>query len=182
MRRRWVLLAALLSAGTALAQNETDETTATTPDNAYDQPLDVAFERDVLIIEASEHACYRFDVYLALEYEQQRRGLMHVRDLPLTAGMLFVYEDNSHHAMWMKNTYISLDIAFVRADGSIANIARNTEPLSLRSIRSAQPVTYVLELNAGVTERLAIDTNSRLLWGPTLEFSANLNKMRSTSP
>lgn len=133
-----------------------------------DDPLDAAFDRDVLIIEASEHACYRFDIYLAVDYEQQRRGLMHVRDLPATTGMLFVYQDRDNRAMWMKNTYIPLDIAFVRSDGTIANIARHTEPLSLRSIRSVEPVTYVLELNAGVTERLAIDVGSRLLWGPVL--------------
>lgn len=131
--------------------------------------LDDVFDRGVLIIAASEHACYRFDIYLALEYEQQRRGLMHVRELPDTTGMLFVYSDSENRAMWMKNTYIPLDIAFARSDGTIANIAQDTEPLSLRSIRSVEPVSYVLELNAGISERLAIDAGSQLLWGPIFE-------------
>jgi uncharacterized membrane protein (UPF0127 family) len=130
--------------------------------------LDEAFGRDVLIVLASRHACYRFDVYLALRREQQLRGLMHVRSLPRETGMLFVYADEAFHSMWMKNTYIPLDIAFIRADGSIANIARNTEPLSLRSIRPTVPVTYVLELNAGVTAELDIDEQSRILWEPML--------------
>lgn len=133
------------------------------------EQLDTAFERDVLIIVASRDACYRFDIYLAVEREQQVRGLMHVRSLPATTGMLFVYEDDRPHSMWMKNTYISLDIAFARSDGSIVNIARRTEPLSLASIRSAEPVAYVLELNAGTTERLAIEPGSRLLWGSIFE-------------
>lgn len=133
------------------------------------EELDARFERDVLIIVASRHACYRFDIYLAAERQQQIRGLMYVRNLPATTGMLFVYEDDQPHSMWMKNTYISLDIAFARSDGSIVNIARRTEPLSLASIRSAEPVSYVLELNAGTTERLAIEPGSRLLWGRIFE-------------
>ena len=133
---------------------------------AADEALDAVFERDVLIIEASEFACYRFDVWLAVERSQQLRGLMHVRDMPKKAGMLFVYDRANYQSMWMKNTYISLDIAFVRRDGSIANIVANTEPLSLNSISSTDAVTYVLELNAGTADRLSIDEDSRLLWGP----------------
>jgi uncharacterized membrane protein (UPF0127 family) len=131
-----------------------------------DEALDEAFDRDVLIIEASAHACYRFDIWLALERPQQMRGLMHVREMPAMSGMLFVYDYADFHSMWMKNTYIPLDIAFVRANGSIANIIENTEPLSLKSIASIDAVNYVLELNAGTAERLSIDDNSRLLWGP----------------
>ena len=133
---------------------------------AADEALDAVFERDVLIIEASEFACYRFDIWLAVERSQQLRGLMHVRDMPKKAGMLFVYDRANYQSMWMKNTYISLDIAFVRRDGSIANIVVNTEPLSLNSISSTDAVTYVLELNAGTADRLSIDEDSRLLWGP----------------
>jgi uncharacterized protein len=128
--------------------------------------LDEAFDRDVLVIQASRFACYRFDVYLALEREQQIRGLMYVKKLPLFTGMLFVYPTAGRHSMWMKNTFISLDIAFARDDGRITYIARHTEPQSLRSIPSTEPVNYVLELNAGVSEQLGIDTDSRLLWGP----------------
>lgn len=139
---------------------------ATAPAN---QALDEAFDRDVLIIEATLHACYRFDIWLALERPQQLRGLMHVREMPQTSGMLFVYDVAEFHSMWMKNTYLPLDIAFARADGSIANIIENTEPLSLKSIASTDAVNYVLELNAGTAERLAIDDQSRLLWGPIFE-------------
>jgi uncharacterized membrane protein (UPF0127 family) len=130
-----------------------------------DEQLDEAFEKDSIVIVTSERACRWFDVYVARSFEQKRRGLMHVRELPERVGMLFVYEDDDFHSMWMKNTYIPLDILFVRSDGTVANIARNTEPLSLRSIGSVEPVSYVLELNAGVTERFAIDENSHVLWG-----------------
>jgi uncharacterized membrane protein (UPF0127 family) len=59
-------------------------------------------------------------------------------------------------------------------------VARNTEPLSLRSIRSIEPVAYVLELNAGVTEALFIDENSRLLWGDT--FAAGDQPAKPATP
>jgi hypothetical protein len=118
--------------------------------------------QDVLIIEASEYGCYRFDIYLAVTREQQMRGLMFVRDLPAFSGMLFVYRDRNIRSIWMKNTYISLDILFVRADGSVDSIYRNAEPQSLTSMPSSEPVNFVLELNAGVTENLHIDNSSRL--------------------
>jgi hypothetical protein len=74
--------------------------------------------------------------------------------------MLFVYERPRTLSMWMKNTYIPLDILFIRADGSIANIAQHTTPLSLDSISAIEPLNFVLELNAGVTGRLRIDSDS----------------------
>ncbi len=138
--------------------------------------LDAAFARDVLIIEASEFACYRFDIWLAVDRPQQMRGLMHVREMPATSAMLFVYDSADYHSMWMKNTFIPLDIAFARADGSIANIIANTEPQSLQSISSTEAVTYVLELNAGTAGRLSIDENSRLLWGPVFETGPGNDK------
>jgi len=148
--RAAIAIAALLLTGIVAAQDD----------------LDAAFEKDVLIIHASEHACYRFDIYIAETTEQRNRGLMHVRSLPETTGMLFLYDFDAHLSMWMKNTYISLDILFVRADGTVSSIAHDTEPLSLISIAALEPVRYVLELNAGVAEKLSIDQYSRLEWNP----------------
>jgi uncharacterized membrane protein (UPF0127 family) len=91
---------------------------------------------------------------------------MFVRDLPQFTGMLFVYDGSSTVSMWMKNTFIPLDMVFARRDGTVSSIVRNTEPQSLRSIASIEPVAFVLELNAGTTERLFIDESSRLVWGP----------------
>lgn len=122
--------------------------------------LDQRFARGAIVIEARENACYRFDVYLAETSAQHGRGLMYVRDLPQFTGMLFVYPDSALRSMWMKNTYIPLDMLFIRADGVVSSIARDTEPLSLTSIRSSEPIRYVLELNAGVTEELGIGPGS----------------------
>ncbi len=130
------------------------------------EELDALFDRDVLIIEASQHACYRIDIYVALTNAQRSRGLMFVRELPETAGMLFVYPGDYVVSMWMKNTYIPLDMVFARTDGTVTNVIRDTEPQSLTSLASTEPVAFVLELNAGTAERLIIDENSRLFWEP----------------
>ena len=135
--------------------------------------LEDAFDMDILVITASEHACYVFDIYLAMTPAQKSRGLMHVRYLPEFTGMLFGYERPRRLSMWMKNTVIPLDILFIRADGSIANIEANTEPLSLTSISAVESLNFVLELNAGVAERLAIDTASRVHFPSIEEHGGN---------
>ena len=132
------------------------------------EPLEQSFQTDVLVIVA-RHACYRFDIYLAIDRQQQQRGLMFVRELPEWTGMLFVYADENYRSMWMKNTYIPLDMVFARRDGSITNIARDTVPLSERSVSSNEPAAFVLELNAGTTRRLSIDEDSNLVWEPAMQ-------------
>jgi len=132
------------------------------------EPLEQSFRSDVLVIVA-RHACYRFDIYLAVNRQQQQRGLMFVRELPEWTGMLFVYAGEDYRSMWMKNTYIPLDMVFARRDGSVTNIARNTVPLSEKSVTSSEPAAFVLELNAGTSRRLSIDEDSKLLWEPALQ-------------
>lgn len=115
------------------------------------------------VLEASGGACVLLDFWLAETAAQQRRGLMHVRELPDNRGMLFVYRREQPISMWMKNTYVSLDMLFIRADGSVARIAAGTRPLSLESIPSGAPVNRVLELKAGAVERWGIQPGDRLL-------------------
>jgi uncharacterized membrane protein (UPF0127 family) len=115
-----------------------------------------------LINDAGDHL--EFDVYLAESFDQQRRGLMFVRTMPETTGMLFIYPDDAIRSIWMKNTYIPLDIVFARSDGRISSIDRDANPLTLTSRSSNEPVRFVLELNAGTTRRLGIGSRSRLLW------------------
>ncbi len=127
------------------------------------QSLDEAFEQDVLIIETATQGCFKFDIYLAVSRAQQQRGLMFVRDLPPWSGMLFTYRRSGVRSMWMKNTYIPLDILFARGDGSVSSVEANTEPLSLKSVSAIEPINFVLELNAGTAEKLGIDSGSRLI-------------------
>lgn len=133
------------------------------PALADEATLDELFGKANIIIVATAPACYNIDVYVASNHAQRRRGLMFVRDLPAMTGMLFIYERDDYLSMWMKNTFIALDMLFIRGDGTIANIETDTEPQSLKSVSAVEPVRYVLELNAGVTRALGIDTDSYLL-------------------
>ena len=126
--------------------------------------LDEAFERDKLVIVNDEGSSLDFDIYLALDRDQQRRGLMFVRQLPERTGMLFVYDRADLHSMWMKNTYISLDMVFARSDGTVSSVIHRTQPLTQTPHAAVEPVNFVLELNAGVARRYKIGTASRLIW------------------
>ena len=126
--------------------------------------LDGAFEFAQLEIINDDGESLEFDVYLATKFEQQRRGLMFVRNMPERTGMLFIYDQDEVHSMWMKNTYIPLDMVFARSDGTVSSVIHDTVPLTLKSNSSTEPVRYVLELNSGVARRFGIGTRSRLLF------------------
>ena len=110
------------------------------------------------MIETSGYTCQWFEIYVALSPRQQARGLMYVRELPDDQGMLFLYSGARRISMWMKNTLIPLDMLFIRKDGQIANIESDTTPGSLASISAAEPVSAVLELNAGIARKLGIQS------------------------
>ncbi|WP_082990156.1 DUF192 domain-containing protein [Woeseia oceani] len=129
-----------------------------------DDALDAFFPQSSIVISASSNACYRFDIHLAINDQQRQRGLMHVRQMDEWRGMLFVYPDSDRYSMWMKNTFIPLDMLFIRKDGTISSIARDTEPQSLKSVRAIEDVSYVLELNAGTSDRLGINAGDRMWW------------------
>ena len=72
--------------------------------------------------------------------------------------------------MWMRNTFLPLDMLFIERDGRIAHIVRRTVPLSLTPIEAPEPVVAVLELNAGTTDRLDIRVGDRVVhkaFGPS---------------
>ena len=92
----------------------------------------------------------------------RRTGLMHRKSMDPDAGMLFVWGRPMMISMWMKNTYIPLDMLFLSARGVVTRIAENTEPHSLAPVRSGAPVLGVLELNAGSVERFAIKVGDRI--------------------
>jgi len=103
-----------------------------------------------------------FDSEIADTDDLRARGLMFRHKLPEDRAMLFDFGAPRPAAMWMKNTYISLDMLFIRADGSIAAVAENTEPLSLQTISVQEPVKAVLEVAAGTVKRLGIQREDKV--------------------
>lgn len=103
-----------------------------------------------------------FDVEIAATPEKQAFGLMFRTTLPETKGMLFPHEAPREVTMWMRNTYIPLDMVFIRADGTVHRVEKRTEPLSERVISSQGPVAAVLEIAGGVSDKLGIKPGDKV--------------------
>lgn len=110
---------------------------------------------------------HRFQIEVARSPEEQERGLMYRQSLAPTAGMLFTYGNPRNIEMWMRNTYIPLDMIFIGANWRITRIAERTIPLSLITVASKGPVVAVLEVNAGTASRLGLRFGDRVVYeGP----------------
>ena len=89
---------------------------------------------------------------------------MHRQSLAPDRGMIFPYDPPQPVGFWMKNTLIPLDMIFIRPDGTIANIAANTVPLSLEMVPSVEPVAAVLEIAGGRSAELGIKAGDKVDW------------------
>lgn len=116
------------------------------------QPLEIA----------SKGGVHVFGVEMASTPEEQAKGLMYRRELPEGQGMLFDFHHEQPTSFWMKNTYIPLDMIFIRADGRILRIAENAVPLSEALVPSGGPVRAVLEVNGGTAKKLGIAPGDRV--------------------
>jgi uncharacterized membrane protein (UPF0127 family) len=103
-----------------------------------------------------------FTVEIATTAEEKETGLMYRKELADGKGMLFDFSPEQQISMWMKNTYISLDMIFIRADGRILRIAENTEPLSTKIISSGGLARGVLEVAAGTAQKYGIAAGDRV--------------------
>src|SRR6476620_2166435 len=116
------------------------------------QPLEIVTKNGVQV----------FSVEMATTEQEKETGLMYRKELPDGKGMLFDFSPEQQVSMWMKNTYIPLDMIFIRADGRILRIAENTEPLSTKIIPSGGPAKGVLEVIAGTAKKYGIAPGDRV--------------------
>ncbi len=118
-----------------------------------------SFERLTIVTAAGPQ---RFEVEVARNDADRAQGLMFRRSLAADRGMLFDFGHSEPVSMWMQNTYVSLDMIFIRPDGTVARVAERTEPLSQKIISSGEPVNAVLEVVAGTAQRLGIKPGDRV--------------------
>ena len=111
---------------------------------------------------ASKTGVHVFAVEMAENDADRAKGLMFRKELPEGRGMLFDFKREQDVSFWMQNTYIPLDMLFIRGDGQILNIAENTEPLSTRLISSGGPVRAVLEVIGGSARKFGIAPGDRV--------------------
>jgi uncharacterized membrane protein (UPF0127 family) len=138
MRRmaQGILLAALVVAGTAQA-----------------------FQRSALTVETARGGI-PFQVELAISEPERMQGLMGRTGLAPDSGMLFDFGRTDMVAMWMKNTYVPLDMLFIDENGKVVHIIEDTGPMSEEVLSSRVPVRAVLELLAGTVQRNGISVGN----------------------
>jgi len=109
-----------------------------------------------------------FEVEIADDDRERGLGLMFRRSMGDDEGMLFDFGAEQPASFWMRNTYIPLDMLFIKADRTIDSIAERTTPLSEKSVASKGDVRYVLEINGGLSDTLGIAPGDTIS-GPALE-------------
>jgi uncharacterized protein len=107
---------------------------------------------------------------IAASGPEQEQGLMFRTRIGDDEGMLFTYPKPHSITMWMRNTYISLDMIFIGGDGRVIRVEEGTEPLSERVIASGELAQAVLELKAGTAGRLGLKRGDRVA-APSLKLS-----------
>jgi hypothetical protein len=133
------------------------------------RPLDLAtFPRTTLEItdrgSGHEPRTYSFQIWVADTPERAAQGLMFVSDLPESMGMVFPVEPPRVENMWMKNTYIELDMLFIDAHARVTKIIQRAAPLSLQTLSSDTAVSAVLELRGGQAAKLGLHTGDSVSW------------------
>jgi hypothetical protein len=111
----------------------------------------------------SASGVHAFSVELATNDAERERGLMYRKSLAQGHGMLFDFQRDQPVSFWMHNTYIPLDMIFIRSDGTVAHIAENAEPMSDKLIPSMAPVRAVLEVIAGTVRELGIADGDKVI-------------------
>lgn len=98
----------------------------------------------------------KIDIEIADDDAKSQQGLMYRKSMDENRGMLFIFKTPAAHSFWMKNTLISLDIIFVDANKKIIKIHKHTTPLSEKDLPSGGATLYVVEVNAGYTDKYGI--------------------------
>ena len=122
----------------------------------------VAVRAEPVCVDLAGGAVHRYEVEIAATPGARAQGLMFRRSLAPRAGMLFDFGRDEVAQMWMKNTFIPLDMVFADRDGTVRGIARDARPRSLDTISSRVPVRAVLELNGGEAERIGLAPGDRI--------------------
>lgn len=123
-------------------------------------PARAADQKTIEIVSGS--GVHAFAVELATTDAERERGLMFRKELPDGQGMLFDFQRDQPVAFWMHNTYIPLDMMFIRSDGRIMRIEESAKPQSDDYIPSGSPVRAVLEVIGGSSRRLGIKPGDRV--------------------
>ncbi|MFV9875062.1 MAG: DUF192 domain-containing protein [Rickettsiales endosymbiont of Dermacentor nuttalli] len=124
----------------------------------------VEFDKGILTLIRNNIKLYEFTLEIAETKVQRDLGLMHRKEILDSHAMIFIFPVEQRVSMWMKNTFIPLDMLFINSKGVIMEIIENTTPMSKRSILSKDPVSMVVEVKAGTVKKLNINKEDTISW------------------
>jgi uncharacterized membrane protein (UPF0127 family) len=156
LRIKYIAARALLAAGLLFAAS------AALAQSAAPEPLS-AFPQSLLAIRTSAGKVVNFKIWEADTPKREEQGMMFIREMDEHTGVLFMFPENKPVSMWMKNTYVSLDLLFMNAQGKIDYIAEKATPKSEAIIGPPTPEFAVLELKGGACERFGIKVGDKVL-------------------
>lgn len=127
------------------------------------------FKKDGVLtfLDSTGNTKTKIDIQIANTDFDRQLGLMFRKSMSENQGMLFIFPQESVQSFWMRNTYISLDMIFVNADKKIITIHRNTKILSDKSYQSTGPAKYVIEVDAGFSDKFSIKVGDKVNWVKT---------------
>lgn len=148
--------------------NQPSPTTMPTPapSSQINQPSAYEFVKqgEVQFMTAGQAFITAIDVELATDEAERQMGLMYRDKLGERQGMFFVFDDEMIRSFWMKNTVLPLDMIFVNGKNEIVTIHKSTSPYSEASYSSTKPAKYVVEVNAGFTDKHKIAVGDKIVW------------------
>jgi hypothetical protein len=153
-RAQRLLAAALLCLGLAAVAPAVGQDTAIRPLSS--------FPRERIVIETRSARRHVFDAWRADTDATRAQGLMFVKSLRPDQAMIFIYSPAQYVAMWMKNTFIPLDMLFADTAGCVITVRERTQPGSLETIGADGPVSLVVELAGGTAAALGIGRGDRV--------------------
>lgn len=146
----------------ASATTDTATSPVTTTPAADDGPVFTKEGELSFISKAKGDTIKTIDIELAQTDEERALGLMNRKSMQDTQGMLFIFDFASEQSFWMKNTFISLDIMYVDANKEIVSIRKYTTPLSEDGVPSLKPAQYVVETNAGFSDKYHVQVGDKI--------------------
>lgn len=137
-------------------------TTNTTPKTEMPEPQFKKQGELTFISGKEKKEIRKIDIEIASNDSARMKGLMFRKSMEDTKGMLFIFEVPEVHSFWMKNTIMSLDIIFINENKEIVKIHKNTKPFSTESLPSVKPSIYVVEVQAGFTDKYKIKEGDKI--------------------
>jgi len=162
--KKIIIFTAVLLLVLASCQKDPGEIKVDTVNNKDASKIQFKKQGEVYFQDSLKNLKKKIDVEIAETEETRHLGLMYRENMPEEQGMLFLFPAEEFQSFYMKNTIMPLDIMFVNSKKQIVKIHRRTEPFSEKSLPSMKPSMYVVEVNAGFSEKFGIKEGDHIDW------------------